>query len=65
MSDLKALDDKKQEYESPPHGLIGLETDRGDVSPDGMVKAMNIRLPNRTEGYASTQDNTISTIRRQ
>ena len=37
-----------------PHGLIGLETDRRDVLPDGMVKAMNIRLPNRTEGYASS-----------
>ena len=48
-----------------PHGLIGLETDRRDVLPDGMVKAMIIRLPNRTEGDASTQDNTISTIRRQ
>lgn len=48
-----------------PHGLIGLETDRRDVLPDGIVKAMIIRLPNRTEGDASTQDNPISTIRRQ
>lgn len=55
----------KSRNTNTPYGLIGLETDRRDVLPDGMVKAMIIRLPNRTEGDASTQDNPISTIRRQ